>query len=340
MFRSVKVSNLDLLTSCRFRRFVNPIVPFLMVLTLINIPANAQQNNIYYYSSGSREDTAAKIIVPQHLGNPANAKQDSVYYSAFRNAKAAKIIVSQSYGDAKKINFPIKEIMSAFLKNAGIKEDTINNDLIIRVRLLGNPLKEAYYRSGTSYSGADIYCSLNIETLKGEIFSDQFKETTDPPSSIGVGQYQSPDNAPFYEVFVRIKTTLLKILYVPFGIEPFLTALTDKKSEFTYDVIDALGKLNDKRAVEPLIRVLAENDYALSRSAVEALGSLNDQRAVEPLIQILTINNDGSYESNSLIKTSIKALGDLRDARAIEPLVLYLRRKEVNVHAIVTTTLL
>lgn len=308
MLRYADVLNFDLMTLCRFKGFIYPKVLCFVVLILINLNANAQQNNIYYYSSGSRRDTATEIIIPQHLGNSANANQDSEYYSVIRNVKAAKIIVSQAYEGATKINLPIKKMVVAFLRNAGIKEDTINNDLIISVSLRGIPLNEVYDRSGTSYSGAAIYCSLNIETLSGEKFSDQFEERVNPPQNIGVGQYQSPDNAPFYEVFTSIKTTLLKILYTPFGIEPFLTALTDQKEEITYEVIGALGSLNDKRAVEPLIQFLTIKNVEASALSM----------------------NSSRYDISRWQNVAVVALGNIGDVRAAEPLVLLLEKEKTN----------
>jgi hypothetical protein len=282
-------------------KFQNMLRYFLTALSLINITANAQQNNSYYYNSGPQNDELAEVIIPQHLGNAAYAKQDSADYSVIRNAKTAKIIVSQDYVDATKINLPIEKMMVAFLKNANISEDTIN-DLIIRVRL---------HRSGLCYSGANIYCSLNIVTLNGEKFSDQFDERISPPSSIA-GQYPSPDDAPYNEVYRKVKKTLLKILYVPFGIEPFLNALTDQNEETTHEVIEILGSFNDKRAVEPLIQIITtnKNEYVV-KAAIKALGDLRDTRAAEPMLSLLekekATTSRGLYDD--LIKALIKTTG-------------------------------
>ncbi|MEW5945385.1 MAG: HEAT repeat domain-containing protein, partial [bacterium] len=60
---------------------------------------------------------------------------------------------------------------------------------------------------------------------------------------------------------------------------------TDK--EVQIEVVNALNKTGDDRAVEPLITVLKEDDWELRWRAIHALGRLGDERAVEPLLEML-----------------------------------------------------
>jgi hypothetical protein len=67
--------------------------------------------------------------------------------------------------------------------------------------------------------------------------------------------------------------------------EPLILDLNDKYSGVRRYAAEALGEINDIRAVDPLIRALSDNDSDVRRSAAEALGKLNETHAVEPLIR-------------------------------------------------------
>jgi len=51
------------------------------------------------------------------------------------------------------------------------------------------------------------------------------------------------------------------------------------------NAIQALGQLDDPRAVEPLVQALHDADYWVRQGAARALRHLGDPRAIEPLIQ-------------------------------------------------------
>ena len=55
------------------------------------------------------------------------------------------------------------------------------------------------------------------------------------------------------------------------------------KADRIYEVVKALGKIKDSRAVDPLIRILNNTDNSFRQEAAEALGEINDTRAIIPL---------------------------------------------------------
>ena len=93
----------------------------------------------------------------------------------------------------------------------------------------------------------------------------------------------------------------------------------DKNMDVRLCSVNALGAINDQRAVEPLIEMLQDESRDLRKYSVEALGQIGDKTAAEPLIKMLK-NND-----NILRLHSANALGAIGDERAVEPLIELLK---------------
>ena len=83
----------------------------------------------------------------------------------------------------------------------------------------------------------------------------------------------------------------------------------DNAKEVRLKAVEALGKIDDSRAVEPLIGVLADSDKDIRKAVVEALGKVKDPEAVDPLISVL---NDEDVQL-----AAIWALGNIGDKRAV-----------------------
>ena len=81
------------------------------------------------------------------------------------------------------------------------------------------------------------------------------------------------------------------------------------------DAADALGKIDDERAVEPLIKALSNDDWNVRLYAAAALGEIGDARAVEPLIKALEGGNSAAAV----------ALGRMGTGRAVRPLIKALK---------------
>jgi HEAT repeat protein len=78
---------------------------------------------------------------------------------------------------------------------------------------------------------------------------------------------------------------------------------------------EALGIFGDERAVLPLVEKLADISPEVRNASAYALGKLGDKRAVEPLLRMLKENNP------ELRITAVYALGNLKAPQAISPLI-------------------
>ena len=72
------------------------------------------------------------------------------------------------------------------------------------------------------------------------------------------------------------------------------------------EIVTALGKIGDARAVEPLITVLKDVNSNTREGAAIALGRIGDARAIEPLEQALTDDNAFVRETATLALKILK----------------------------------
>lgn len=131
----------------------------------------------------------------------------------------------------------------------------------------------------------------------------------------------------------------------------YLSALKHRSEEIRIWAVEALGKLEDSRAVEPLIDVMVNNYGLIRSSAACALGHLG-QPAVAPLltalregkVQVRTSAAEALSQLGELALEPLKAalgdedelvrssaarvLGQLGDSRAVEPLIAALSDKD------------
>jgi len=74
----------------------------------------------------------------------------------------------------------------------------------------------------------------------------------------------------------------------PRAVEPLIQVLEDKSRTGRQPVAIALSIIGDKRATPPLIRILLKSgEWSLRQNAAQALGELDDPRAIEPLSEAL-----------------------------------------------------
>jgi len=105
---------------------------------------------------------------------------------------------------------------------------------------------------------------------------------------------------------------------------------------------DALGQLDDTRAVKSLVGALRDEYWPVRKAAASALDKIGDTRAVEPLIAALRAEDtlragagvpvrfghpefSGLRDGWTVRRAIVTALGELGDARALTPLVSALR---------------
>lgn len=137
------------------------------------------------------------------------------------------------------------------------------------------------------------------------------------------------------------------------ALEQLIETLEDVASDVRYFAVSALEELGDKRAVEPLIQIMQnDKNEVIGGAAADALGKINDSRAIGPLFDALK-DEKVSYNAlmalekmkdHRVIGLLCKALsGDynsklklwiaeelirIGDDQAVEPLIHYLKDKD------------
>ena len=109
---------------------------------------------------------------------------------------------------------------------------------------------------------------------------------------------------------------------------------------------EALGKIEDARAIKPLIKALKDKGrynihyggpypytVRVNSCAAKALAKIGDKSAVEPLIKLL---KDGDSDDRC---SAAEALGAMGDERAIEPLIEALRSRSATIRQVMAQAL-
>lgn len=130
------------------------------------------------------------------------------------------------------------------------------------------------------------------------------------------------------------------------AVETLVKELRNGDERVQCGAAEALGKLEDARAVKPLIKALEDKGrydmhvggpypytVRVSSCAAEALARIGDKFAVEPLIKML---KDGDSDDRC---AAAVALGAMRDERAIEPLIEALRISNATVREVIAHAL-
>lgn len=252
--------------------------------------------------------------------------------SAFRDAKKAKIIVSQSYDKADEVSLPFKEIIVKLLQYAGIKEDSINYDIVVKIDAIGYAVG-ANYMGGYYYSGAILKGSVIFEAMNGVKFTEQFNEAIEPSENI-VKEFYSPNNpntAPFRETFFhKVLPTFMISIYKPLGITPINAALKSEEEYVCVAAAEALGSIKDSRAIEPLIAALKNTRENARHAAAKALDMIdpnwNDTETAKNAIPLFIAALEDKVWRIRI--AAAEALGSIKDKRAVKPLITALKNEK------------
>lgn len=125
------------------------------------------------------------------------------------------------------------------------------------------------------------------------------------------------------------------------AVETLLKALRNRDERVRGGAAEALGKLEDARAIEPLIKALKDKGrynihygglypytVRVNSCAAKALARIGDKSAVEPLIKML---KEGDVDDRC---AAAEALGAMGDERAIEPLIESLKCRNATVRQV------
>ena len=239
---------------------------------------------------------------------------------AFRHTKTVKIMVEQSYGEAKGVSLPFEDIARRLCQYAGlqiVETDAKNYDVTLKIKTNGRALG-ALYKPGTfQYSGASLSGTISLEIPRIPAYEKSFKGYIKPPDWITY-RYTNPSSAPFKTALWESGSFVTKIVEMMgevYGINTMVTTLRDEELHVQNTAAEALGEIRDRRAVEPLITALKDKDPDVRATAAWAVGVISDRRALEPLITVLEDKNP------NVRGNAAEALGEIGNSRAVEPLV-------------------
>lgn len=294
-----------------------------------------------------------------------NAKSEDTIpaYEEFRHVKRVKIIVEQSYDEAKKVSLPFKKVATTLFKYASVQvvpKGSIEYDAILTIKAIGEAIG-AEYRDDAGgryylYDGASLEGTILFEVPGIHMLEEEFNGTKAP--SIVASKNRPPADAPFRLAFNEKGSFTPKIAMIIgriFGVNTLISALRDKDSDVRMGAINALDELEEIRdiqLVEPLILALKDKDRDVRMKAADALGEIKDIRALKPLI--LAIGDKDASVRISAVESLVKigepavklliialkhkdsgvrieaatALGGIGDLRALEPLIKALRDKD------------
>ena len=105
------------------------------------------------------------------------------------------------------------------------------------------------------------------------------------------------------------------------AVEALITALNDQDMLVRIDAAEALGKMQDARAVQPLIEALKVEDATLRSKAKDAPVMMGAP-AVKPLITAL------KHQDPDVRGQAAEILGTIRAATAVEPLIEALKDED------------
>ena len=111
------------------------------------------------------------------------------------------------------------------------------------------------------------------------------------------------------------------------AVSALLSVVTDENESVRLAAVQALGELQDPRAIDALVQALkTDTDARVREAAAEALGQIDNPRAVPGLIAALA-----SEKVPAVREKIAAALGEIGDARAVEPLGAAVRDPEAQV---------
>jgi len=259
------------------------------------------------------------------LNNYAKAQLTKEQLEAFRSVKTIKIVVQQSYGEAKGISMPFEEFAKKLLYYAEvtvIEEDDKDYEATLKIQAVGTALRDKYIGVGYQYSGAIIEGNILYDFPGLPAYKKRFEGNTGCPFTIS-GIYAIPSSAPFYQAFeIGFIPGMLELIKDIYDINCIIAVLQDNSAKVRKTAVNILGKIGGERVVEPLIFALKDNDRNVRRTAVKALGKIKDSRVVEAL------NTALQDEDSSVRGWVIEYLGKIKDTRSIEPLVYIMKNGE------------
>jgi len=288
---------------------MNFLFPFGISLICIASPCWSQQNKFLI----NNDSIIADLILERNID--------------FRNVKNAKLVINQNYGEAGKIALPFEKDIELYLNYAGIKIDSIDYNLIVRINIEGVALSSRYTSYNNSkneykiYSGAQLKGSFEFEVVNGSKKSSPFYVVV-PCSNETSNFATKPSSAPFYETYWKMLPDYMDFICSTLGKSPLIASLIiDEKYNNYLHYENIIPKLNSlfpewrKSAtsgilVKMLINILNDKNSKDHCVAICLLKEIKDIRAFPSMILALSYSEArrGNTCSPNLVADALNEL--------------------------------
>lgn len=263
------------------------------------------------------------------LNNYVIAQPTQKQLEVFRSAKTVRVLVNQSYGDAKDVSLPFKDVTKRLLGYAGIRiasADSKTYDITIKIQAQGQ-VKGTYYLNQYHYSGASLSGSISFISQDCPPYKKAFSVDIYPPTII-TSKYPTPSSAPFKGAFYESGSFLSKFIEmigVVYGKNCIVMAsLSDKDWRLRSNAAEILGSKRDPEIIKPMIEALNDKKSLVRRNAAEAMGDIDDPMVIEALIVAL---RDIDYDVRRLASDSLAKIGK----STVEPLIVAMKNKNYKI---------
>lgn len=283
-----------------------------------------------------------------------------------RHTRNAKILIDESYGNAKDFSsFLIRHIPACLSEGTGLKvleNNAKESDATLKIKVRGNALGANYsileYVAGDyCYTGASLSGEITLKISGNQIYKKIFKGYVPPPEKINVSilntEHKSkPSDAPFDKAlrqsgFVIIFMEMIKDLYGP---HPLIHAMKYpyRGGRYFKDVSKKILIDIGKPAVDHLVFALGNSNRHIRRNAADVLDTLGWEPGEEhekiaylfakeswseleevgkPAVTLLISALNTSMGKGVSKRRVIDALCSIGNKRAVEALISVLENK-------------
>lgn len=244
--------------------------------------------------------------------------------------KILKILVnSKNYPKQAKIDFSL--CASNILKYAGfeVMDNPLNSHAQLEINAKLNAIRYVIDRKHIdldlvketyTYSGAKVSGHLRFSEQNKQSVTREFRGKVELKKNHNA---RNASGAPFFYALIQKDSfvhQLIQLLSEQYGPE-FLVRALDEKNRYRHFVFEEIQK-SKTDTISKMITLLKTGDISLKRGIVDAMGKLKDKRVVDTLISMLEA--DDPHLKSGIINT----LGKLKDKRAVDPLLSILGMKD------------
>ena len=216
---------------------------------------------------------------------------------AFRSSETVRIMVDQSYGEAKNVSLPFEGVARIVLERC-TNLDVITTgpkdcDATLEIKARGRAVSARYRKtlffgleggSSRRYSGAELRGKISLKLKDVFGYQKAFYGERECLESVKSSEYLTPSSAPFRHTFM-VKGSYISALFELIGhtydtkcIIAYLEDVGKLRGWWVRsNAIYALGQIKDPNTVGPLVTLTQDERIDVRSSAVDALKLITEK---------------------------------------------------------------